>query len=301
MELYHLRTFVAVAEERNLSRASERLFTSQPAISAQIKALEETLGLELFDRTPKGMRLTAAGEELLSHAHQVLNAAGALLQQARGLHDELIGSIRIGLNSDARFLRIAALQAGLAERHARLDVAILAGSTAANLPALRVGKLDAAFISGTLDDPEMSVLHLCDEELVVVAPKAMSAQIGAGDIPTLSQLPWVFTSPDCAYFQAMRALFHAHGCEPSSTLLANQEDALIELVRAGVGLGIVRAGIVGDEQDSAYELPVVLPSIPLKLAYLRRRANDPLIRAFRVVVADVWSLETEQESLRPAV
>lgn len=301
MELYHLRTFVAIAEERNLSRASERLFTSQPAISAQIKALEETLGLNLFDRTPKGMRLTAAGEELLPRARQVLSEAGALLQQARSLHDEVIGSLHIGLNSDARFLRVAALQAGLAERHARLDVAIMSGSTGVNLPALRNGKLDAAFISGNCDEAEISVLRVWDEQLVVAAPRSMHARIGAGDIPSLSRLPWVFTSPDCAYFKAMRELFRTHCCEPTSTLLANQEDALIELVRAGVGLGIVRAGVIGDEDDNAYELPVALPSIPLQFAHLRRRANDPLIRALRAVVADVWGLDAEQETLRPAV
>ena len=61
MELYHLRTFVTVAEEGHLTRASERLFTSQPAVSAHIKALEEELGVTLFDRTPRGMQLTPAG------------------------------------------------------------------------------------------------------------------------------------------------------------------------------------------------------------------------------------------------
>ena len=65
MELYHLKTFVTVAEERHLTRAAERLCVSQPAISAHIKALEEELGLALFERTPKGMLPTAAGEALL--------------------------------------------------------------------------------------------------------------------------------------------------------------------------------------------------------------------------------------------
>jgi len=299
MELYHLRTFVAVAEERNLTRASERLFTSQPAISAHIKALEETLGVTLFDRTPKGMRLTPIGEELLPRARQALAAAGAFVQHAKSMHDELVARARIGLNTDARFLRVTALQAGLAERHPRLEVAMLAGTTGVNLPALRVGKLDAAFISGERDDADMAFLRLCDEPLVIAAPVAMRAQITDVSVAALARLPWVFTSPDCAYFHAMSTLFHAHGCKPARTLLANQEDALIELVRAGVGLGIVRAGVIGGEADDAYELPVALPSVPLQFAWLRTRANDPVIRALGAVVRDVWALE-RPEAVREA-
>lgn len=300
MELYHLRTFVAVAEERNLTRASERLFTSQPAISAHIKALEETLGVTLFHRTPKGMRLTPVGEDLLPRARQALAAAGDFLQHARNLQNELVASVRIGLNTDARFLRVTALQAGLAARHPRLDVAMLAGTTGANLPALRVGKLDGAFISGEPDDPEMEILELCEEPLVIAAPKALRAQLEDVSVPALARQPWVFTSPDCAYFKAMNALFREHCCEPARTLLANQEDALIELVRAGVGLGIVRAGLVGGDEDGAFELPVALPSVPLRFAYLRRRANDPVIRALVAVLQAVWELEAPDASAREA-
>ncbi len=300
MELYHLRTFVAVAEERNLTRASERLFTSQPAISAHIKALEETLGVTLFERTPKGMRLTPVGEDLLPRARQALAAAGAFLQHARSLQDELVASVRIGLNTDARFLRITALQAGLATRYPRLDVAMLSGTTGVNLPALRIGKLDGAFISGEADDAAVETLDLCDEALVIAAPKTMRAQLADFGVPALARQPWVFTSPDCAYFKAMRTLFDAHCCEPARTVLANQDDALIELVRAGVGLGIVRAGMVGGEDDGAYELPVALPSVPLRFAYLRKRANDPVIRALIAVLQDVWALDLLEAAVREA-
>ncbi|WP_168735286.1 LysR family transcriptional regulator [Pseudothauera rhizosphaerae] len=291
MELYHLRTFVAVAEERNLTRASERLFTSQPAISAHIKALEETLGVTLFDRTPKGMRLTSVGEDLLPRARRALAAAGDFVQHARSLRHEITGSVRIGLNTDARFLRVAALQTGLAARHPHLDVAMLGGTTWLNLPALRAGKLDAAFISGTFSDSDLTLHYLCDEPLVVAAPKAMRARITDVDIARLARLPWVFTSPDCAYFKVMHALFHANGCEPMRTLLADQEDAMIELVRAGVGLGIVRAGVIGGDADSAYELPVPLPSVPLQFAVLRERAGDLVIGALMEVLREVWELE----------
>lgn len=296
MELYHLKTFVAVAEEKNLTRASERLFTSQPAISAHIKTLEETLGVTLFDRTPKGMRLTPVGEDLLPHARQALAAASAFVQHAKGLQHELIASARIGLNSDARFLRIAALQAGLAERYPRLEVEIMGGSSATNLPALRIGKLDAAFISGERDEPTLTMLHLCDEPVAIAAPRALRDRLGDDfSVAALARLPWVFTSPDCAYYIAMQSLFAKHGCEPVRTALVNQDDAVVELVRSGAGLGIVRAGMLDAAGDSAFELPVPVIPIPLQFAYARKRANDPVIRALVSVLQDVWELGSDTD------
>ena len=82
MELYHLKTFVTVAEEQHLTRAAERLFTSQPAISAHIKALEEELRLTLFERTPKGMQLTPRASNC-SSARAALAAAGDFVLHAR--------------------------------------------------------------------------------------------------------------------------------------------------------------------------------------------------------------------------
>src|SRR5258706_14330728 len=77
MELYQLRSFAAVAELGHLTRAAEKLHISQPALSAQIKALEDELGVALFERTPSGMTLTAAGQRLLTEASKFSRAAGS--------------------------------------------------------------------------------------------------------------------------------------------------------------------------------------------------------------------------------
>ena len=122
MEFYHLKTFVTVAEERHLTRAAERLFVSQPAISAHIKALEEELGLALFERTSKGMLPTAAGEALLARARRALAAVGEVGLHAQELRGEVIGAVRIGLNTDAGFLRLVELQSLLKARHPRLEI-----------------------------------------------------------------------------------------------------------------------------------------------------------------------------------
>lgn len=300
MELYHLRTFVTVAEEQHLTRAAERLFTSQPAISAHIKALEEELRLTLFDRTPKGMQLTPAGQQLLERAQRTLAAAGDFMHAAKGLHDEVLGSVRIGLNTDAEFLRLVELQSKLSARHPQLDIEFLSGRTGANIPALRIGRLDAAFISGDCDEPLLVSHALREEELAIAVPHALRDQVVAPDICALAQLPWVYTSPDCAYYRLMQSLFDGHGCTPVKTMLADQEDAMKAMVAAGVGLGIMRRTEVeaAAREGRMHVLPMTLPTITLRLAYLRSRANDPVIRALCNALTDVWQLEEEGLALR---
>ncbi|MCK9260340.1 MAG: LysR family transcriptional regulator [Azoarcus sp.] len=297
MELYHLKTFVTVAEEKHLTRASERLFTSQPAISAHIKALEEELNLTLFDRTPKGMQLTAAGEQLLERAQHALAAAGDFLQHAKSMQNELLGSIRIGLNSDADFLRLVDLQAGLRARYPQLELEFMSGRTGNNIPALRVGKLDAAFISGNCDEPLLESHVLREEEMAVAVPHALRDRVTSADIPTLARLPWVYTSPDCAYYQLMQPLFEAHCCTPVKTMMADQEDAMRAMVAAGVGLGIMRRSDVeaAEREGKMHALPMQLPTISLRFAYLRKRANDPVIRAVMATLSDIWGLQPEQQ------
>lgn len=292
MELYHLKTFVTVAEEGHLTRAAERLFTSQPAISAHIKALEEELGVTLFERTPKGMQLSPAGAQLLAQAQRTLAAAGDFKLAARAMQDELMGSVRIGLNTDARFLRLVELQALLGARYPRLEVAFLGGSTGVNVPNLRVGKLDASFISGEGDDPLLSSQVLCEEELVIAAPTHLRDQLAACDVPALAALPWVYTSPDCAHYRVMRTLFEAHCCAPEKVVLANQEDALRGMVEAGVGLGIVRRDDMREAVAAGrvFIVPRELSTVSLRFAWLGKRANDPVLRAVVEAVLEVWQV-----------
>src|SRR5205085_8990512 len=95
MELYQLRSFAAIAETGQLTRAAEKLHVSQPALSAQLKALEEELEFSLFERTPNGMVLTAAGKRLLAGAEHVLAAAQTLHNDARAMRGEIAGKASI--------------------------------------------------------------------------------------------------------------------------------------------------------------------------------------------------------------
>ncbi len=98
MDIHLLKTFVAVVREGTITRASEKLFLSQPAVSAHIKAMEESLGVSLFERTPRGMFLIE-GERLLVKAEQTLAAHRDLLDEATRLRGKLSGQLKLGVSS----------------------------------------------------------------------------------------------------------------------------------------------------------------------------------------------------------
>jgi DNA-binding transcriptional LysR family regulator len=145
MDIYQLKTFVAVAREGSITRASELLHLSQPAASAHIKAIEDALGLTLFERTPRGMTLTSDGERLLAKAERSLAAHRELMDEATRIKGHLTGKLRLGAGSNSNNEAIGRLLTSLAERWPDVEVALKHGTSQEVLTGLRNGSLDAGF------------------------------------------------------------------------------------------------------------------------------------------------------------
>src|SRR5438552_1417913 len=122
MELYQLRSFAAVAELGHLTRAAEKLHISQPALSAQIKALEDEFGVALFERLPSGMELTPAGRGLVAEAEKIVAAAQALRSRAHALRGEVAGRVKLGTVSDPDFIRVGDFLAQAIDAFPELEI-----------------------------------------------------------------------------------------------------------------------------------------------------------------------------------
>ena len=120
MDLTLLRAFVTIAREGNLTRAAVLLHVSQPAVSLQIKNLQETLGVTLFSRTSHGLILTRDGETLLPHAERALTAASEVQRVAAALRHEVSGRLTIGTILDPEFLRLGGFLRALVETYPRI-------------------------------------------------------------------------------------------------------------------------------------------------------------------------------------
>ncbi|MDD3448251.1 MAG: LysR family transcriptional regulator [Gammaproteobacteria bacterium] len=303
MDFHHLRTFVAVAEEGNLTRASERLFTSQPAISAHIKALEEELGVTLFERTPRGMVLTRGGERLLGQAREALEALGQVTRTARAIQGKVLGTARVGLNTDSHYLRVSELHHRLAGAHPDLVLELIQNISGCIVEDIRGGRLEGGFFFGMPADGELTALKLRDARLRIAAPAAWRDRVENAGWDTLATLPWIFPTEQCPYIDLMRSLFPAGGPQPCKVVVASGESAMNTLVRSGAGLTLIREDEAeeGLADGSLLLLEGRVYTLPLCFGYPARRAGDPMLRALVEAVRAIWSLEADVPAATDAV
>lgn len=236
MELYQIRTFLAVAEEGHLTRAARRLHTSQPAVSAQIKALEDELGIALFQRTPKGMIPTPEAVLLRERAERILRAADDLVHRARDLRGDLTGDVAIGLNTDPEFLLTSRFFALMRERHPRIGFHLRQSISGQILEDIRDGRLDAGYCFGQNVHPEVEVLPLRTYRLRIVGPAAWADEIRAAGWEELARLPWIGVPPLCPFHRIIRDLFERRGVNLSFVVVADQEATLRGMVMNNVGM-----------------------------------------------------------------
>lgn len=293
MELYQLRTFTTVAEEGHLTRAAERLNTSQPAVSAHIKALEEELGVALFERTPRGMKLTPQGGLLKQKADQVLAAAETLRFAADQLKDELTGEVRLGLHTDPQYLRVARILAEMMRHHPKLSVRYIQKMTWEAPAELRSENLDAAFAYARPDDDTIASHTLDRVDLVIVGPIAWANRLSQASLSEMADLPWVWTNRQCPFYKISYKLFRDLGRQPAKAVITDQESTIRKLVAAGVGLCLMTQ-VEASEAVTAGQLCIAGPpiaSLDLSLLYLKKRAHDPLVKAILSGIAAAWQIK----------
>ena len=298
MELYQLRSFVAVAEAGHLTRAAERLHVSQPAVSAQIKALEDELELTLFERTPSGMVLTAAGQRLLADAEKVLAAAQALRNEAKALKGEVAGKARVGTMSDPGFIRVGEFLNMTVERYPLLQVELHHEITGAAFAKVRDGELDASFYYGALEHPGVARIRLRSATYRVAAPAAWRGRAVDADWSEIATQPWIITPSISTHHELLRALFDKHGIEPTRVVEADQESVIANLVVSGVGLSLIREELAL-EKEAAGEVCLwrdVRLDTTLWFIYPLARKDDPVIRALLDVIRDTWKPAEKPEA-----
>jgi DNA-binding transcriptional LysR family regulator len=172
MELRHLRYFVAIAEERSLTRAAERLWIAQPGLSTQMRRLEAELGVKLFDRHPRGVDLTDAGRLLLERARAALAAADAAIATGRDLNAGLAGTLRLGIAAGARWHATADVLERFAHERPGVELTVLEGHGGTLWRDLRDGRLDAVIAPSTFASVDLRVLALGSEPWVMLVGKS---------------------------------------------------------------------------------------------------------------------------------
>jgi DNA-binding transcriptional LysR family regulator len=293
MELYQIKSFIAVAEEGNLTRASMRLFASQPAVSAHIKSLEEELGVVLFERTPKGMRLTSEGELLLAKARRILDDAREFMNQAVSLRDELAGMAKIGLNSSPNLLKITELVAAVAQAFPRLELHLIHSEANRVLKYLKNEQLDAGFYKGLIPDDRFQALPLTKVNMVVTGPIEFKGKMDAASIDDLAKMPWIWRTSDGPFMCFGSTLFSNACFSNTRVIVAEDDETMRSLLIGGAGLQLMEEGKA--RADAANGKVSIWPGekvrTRLSFIYLARRQEDPIIVSLCNVLRRVWGLD----------
>ena len=299
MDLTQLRSFVTVAAEGHVTHASEKLNLSQPTISSHIRALEDELGVKLFERRARGVTLTRSGKLLLDDAQKVLAASLHLRDHARALSGSVDARLRIGTILDARHLRLGDVISEMRERYKLIQVELELAISGVGIERVLAGELDAAFVLGEPRDPMLRVLALEKQHYVVVIPHAWAGQINTWE--DLAARPWALTPPKGRINQMAHEMLRARSLAPASVVIADQEALLRDLVASGVGASFLRDDLARDAVNAGEMLIWREGSADtlLNLVYLKERENSPEIRALLRSVEDVW--HTDKEAVPPKI
>ena len=172
MELRHLRYFVAVGEDEHYGRAAQRLRVAQPALSSQIQDLEREIGVQLFDRLPRGVRLSAAGKVFLEDCRRILREVNEAAVRAERAARGIIGTLRVGFTESASWHGVVPDSLREFRRtHPETELQLSSLISLDQVEAVRSGRLDAGFVYVTTSDPQIAQLSVASHQVVLAMPR----------------------------------------------------------------------------------------------------------------------------------
>ncbi|MDA8320831.1 MAG: LysR substrate-binding domain-containing protein [Actinomycetota bacterium] len=293
MELRQLEYFVAVAEQRNFTRAAEQVHISQSGVSAQIRQLERELGAELFDRSARVATLTSAGKAALGHARDVLAAAAAVRESVSEVCGLIRGQVRIGMVNGCTMAPLFDALAAFRQAHPGVDVSLLEDNSARLAEAVRSGALDLALLGTAALPAGLEALTIVSERLVAVVPPdhplACRGQVGLAD---LVGLPVICMPAGTGLRAVLDQACAARQHRLSIAMEASAADAIAGLAARGLGAGILSESMAIRYRGRLAAPPIGDITAPGLLALVWRPGPGPAVRALAAAVGRAFGADT---------
>jgi DNA-binding transcriptional LysR family regulator len=258
MEMRHLRYFVAVAEERNFTRAAERLHIAQPPLSRQIQQLEDILEVALFVRGSRPVELTDAGRFFYSHAQQLLAQSAEVVSMTRRI-GKIERKFSIGFVGSTLFGLLPEVVRRFRAAHPETEVSLLEMTTMEQIQALKDGLIDVGIGRIRQEDPYIRRIVLREEPLIAALPMGHPlAFVDRGLFlrelvnDTLIIFP---KAPRPSYADSVLAAFHDRGLAPVKIYEARELQVGLGLVAAGMGVSVLPKSVLGlKRSDVVYKM-----------------------------------------------
>lgn len=280
----HIQYFLAVAEHLSFTKAAAMLHVSQPALSQQVKLLEESLGAQLFDRSGRTTRLTDAGEVYLQYARR---AAQELREATRAIHDVSNlsrGSLRVAVTPTFTTYLVGPVVEAFHSRYPKITLSVQEISQERMEELLLAGELDVGIAFAPVNSPDIESLPLLDETLaLVVSPRHPLSRKKSVELQALGAESLVLLSTDFATREQIDRYFHQHNLHPQVLMEANALGAVIEIVR-WTTLSTLLPATTAFAQDDLVAITLE-PERLQRTAVLMRRKDAYLSSATQVFTA----------------
>jgi DNA-binding transcriptional LysR family regulator len=298
MELRHLRYFVAVGEEQHYGRAAQRLRVAQPAVSRQIQDLEEEVDFKLFDRLPRGVKLSPAGKSFLEDVRRILQQVDEATMRAKRVARGQSGTLRVGFIESASWHGVVPESfRQFRERQPDAELQLHPLSSLEQIEAVRSGRLDTGFVfEMPKTDPDLKQMQVDIHHLVLAAPKGHPLtkvkRLRLGDM-TNTSFVWFPRRQNPAYYDRMHACFRGGLRAPHIVQEAVDQATLLSLVSCEIGVGFVSDTTRWRCRKTVALLPVTNLDLPFPSTLVWRKDN--VSRLLARFVADVQQLGQVEE------
>src|SRR6202795_1318104 len=265
MDFDQLQTFLEVARHASFSRAAEKRFRTQPAISSQIRALEDEVGAKLFDRSGGKVSLTAAGKAFQKYTQETLDARAVMLTSLAEMEHIPRGEIIVGANEGTCLHILPEVFADFKKQYPDVAVNIKSADYAKILDSVIDNSVDFGVVSMPVSDPRLTVVLIHRDELVIIVPPQHPlAKMKSATIADAARFPLVV--PKAGHTRdALEDLFYEHKLKPRYAMELDSSELLKRFVAADVGVGfIARSNVQEDVRAN------VLVAIPMSDAQVRR-------------------------------
>jgi DNA-binding transcriptional LysR family regulator len=291
MDVRQLSYFVAVAEERQFTRAAIRASVAQPAVSYQIRRLEAELGETLFHRDQRAARLTAAGEALLPHARAAIAALEDGRDAVASLHGLLRGALKVGVVRAPLDRRIFEALGAFHRAHPAVEISLTEQHNAELLQGLADGKTDAAIIgiTGEALPPQVGICAIDSEPLVVaVRPDHPLARRAGVTLRRLRDLPLVTLTPGSGLRAVLENASRNAGFTPRIVAETGELGSLVELAAEGLGVALLPRSVLTAGEPRLAVLELTRPRLQRRSALAWRDSPiSPAGRAFLDLVRQI--------------
>ena len=286
MEIRHLKYFLTLAEELHFGNAAKKLFISQPPLSRMIKMLEDELGVRLFERNNKNVRLTAYGEYLQKEAQQIIHSTHRITNHLDAMKNGSKGQIKVGYIPSIMHSVLPQILSKLKDKYTAVNTYLSELESADQINALKSGEIDIGFLRIPSNDKELEFEHILDDPFVlIISQKHPLAVFDNIDLKQLDNEPMISFLKTCPPSKGVKNILRKAGHTPNIVQETNQINSILRLVECNCAYAIVPSTVLGgyDLKVKSFDLSYFDETTQLYMGYNPRNLTKPVENLLKMV------------------